>query len=108
MSSLFGKWVTVNQKLGRRRKTPSRLERERGSFEFKTWEPFKISPRRVLIIGRRTLQNGETRFADGGDSIVWYKNGSGVPAYLVVENDLFRPFYVPRDAIVEILDNANP
>ena len=108
MSSLFGKLVTVNKKLYRRKVTPSRLERERGVFELKTWDPFKIAPRKVLVIGRRTLQNGETIFSDGGGSIVWNRKGSGVPAYLVVETSEFAPFYVPRDAVVEVLDNANP
>lgn len=108
MDSLFGKWITVNRKLWRRKETPSRLERERGVFELKRWEPFKISPRKVLVIGKRTLQNGETIFSDGGESIVWNRKGSGVQAYLVVETSEFAPYYVPRDAVVEVLDNVNP
>jgi len=101
---LFGKWITINRKLSRLVTTPTRLDRERGVFQVKRWEPFKIAPRKVLVIGRRTLQNGETRLVDGGDSIAWYRQGAGVPAYLVVETSGFAPFYVPRDAVVEVIN----
>ena len=92
----FGDMILVTAKLVRATK-PREVNGQRsyGFGHYAYWLTREIDPKRVLMIGRRTLFNGDVVFYhDEGHQ---FTQKESVPAILVVASERTKPFYVPID-----------
>lgn len=95
---IFGKWILVHNK----------LERVEGSFNGsvlkKSWQKALLNtPRKALIIGVRTLQGGTVEY--GEDFTAFSRDTKqDIKALMVVESATRKPYYVPFEDYIKLVD----
>lgn len=91
-SNIFGKTILVKSYLQR-----TTTKSAKGGY-VKDWHKCDfVSPKKVLVIGVRTLQNGKVNYEEEVGAIFTRDTKQDFKALLVVERPTRKPFYVLFD-----------
>lgn len=94
---MLGTWITVNNKL-HRCGTYHRFEKPR-----KFWDKRTIKPTKVMVIGIRTLSDGDINESGYGDDYEkYYEAKRWFKAFLVVKDMYTKPFYVEDWRVLDV------